>query len=310
MSDPSHVAGLFANEINAIKGAANKKDADHHRLINLVVEHDNHFLQKVADVYVRRTGEVLPVAIREVTGAGDYGTLLFDFVIPWANFAARTIHNAVTGAGTNESAIIDVIAHLTPEQIAELKTTYFQIFNQDLLKNLKSDTSGNFWKVIRNVLQAKQNAVGNPEEEAKLLYEKGEAKLGTDDDFFVQFFTHHSSESLRKINDAYKEARGHFLEQAIKNETSGAYQDLLVALVQSRSVYWAKRIRHAVKGLGTNDELLRRGFAINSHEQLKEISVAYVKVDGADRSLRADVLGDTSGLYKHTFDALFNHLSI
>ncbi len=38
----------------------------------------------------------------------------------------------------------------------------------------------------------------------------------------------------------------------------GAYQDILKAIVVPREVYWARRIRHAIAGLGTDDTLLRR----------------------------------------------------
>lgn len=38
----------------------------------------------------------------------------------------------------------------------------------------------------------------------------------------------------------------------------GSYQDILVALANPREVFWSRRIRKAIAGLGTDDTLLRR----------------------------------------------------
>ena len=44
---------------------------------------------------------------------------------------------------------------------------------------------------------------------------------GTDDDFFVDFFTRHSFASLQAIDKAYQAKYKHSLEVAVKKETSG-----------------------------------------------------------------------------------------
>jgi hypothetical protein len=300
------LATQAARELHQAIESKNQQD-----LIHNVIKHNNGFLQDVAAEYVKHYGKALPEAIKNAAD-GEYGVFLHDLVIPWADFAARTVHNAVTGAGTAENAIIDVIVHLSPEQVTALKAVYSQLFNRDLVDRIKNDTSGNFGKVIVNVLNGKHDAIGNYDEEASQLWTKGEGKWGTDDDYFVSFFTRHPWEVLQEINVRYaalpQNKHHHDLVGAIKNETSGHYQDILVALVQSRAVYWAHRIRHAIAGLGTDDTLLRRAFALNSHEQLREISRVYPEVN-PNKTLRSDVADDTSGHYKETFLAIIDHVS-
>jgi len=139
------------------------------------------------------------------------------------------------------------------------------------------------------------------------LYKKGEGKWGTDDDFFVQFFTRNTFANLQAIDQAYTAKYKHSLEVAVKKETSGAYQDLLVALSIPRAVFWARRIRHAIAGLGTSDTLLRRSFTLNSHEELRNIEAVYGTVNPG-KSLRSDVADDTSGHYKTLFLAILDSL--
>lgn len=76
-----------------------------------------------------------------------------------------------------------------------------------------------------------------------------------------------------------------------------------MALSIPREVFWARRIRHAIAGLGTNDTLLRRAFALNSKKQLKQIEAVYEHVNKG-KTLVKDVADDTSDEYKVLFLAL------
>jgi len=178
---------------------------------------------------------------------------------------------------------------------------------KDLATSIANDLSGHFKKAVAAILEHHDGAFGNPETEAETLYKKGEGQWGTDDDYFVNFFTHHSFESLQAVDHAYQQKYKHSLETAIKKETSGAYQDVLSALVVSREVYWARRIRHAIAGLGTDDHLLRRAFALNSKDQLRRIKHVYESVNPG-KTLESDVVGDTSGPYQKLFQTILTHL--
>jgi annexin A7/11 len=278
---------------------------DNELLISTIAQFDNEDLVEIANEYVKLYGKALTEAVK-VAALGDYATLLVDLILPRANFAARSIHNAITGAGTDETAIIDVIVHTTHKQIVDLKEAYSLLFQRDLAAAIASDLSGHFKKVVAGLLEGhKQDSQGNPETEAEALYKKGEGVWGTDDDFFVEFFTRRSFEVLVEIDVAYGSKYKHSLEVAVRKETSGAYQDILVALVIPREVYWARRIRHAIAGLGTNDTLLRRAFVLNSKEQLRKVAAVYESVNKG-KNLRSDVADDTSGYYKTLFLAILD----
>lgn len=274
-----------------------------HELIEIIASYENDLLVEVAHEYTKLHGKALAEEVKSVAH-GEFGLLLIDLIIPRANFAARVVNNAVAGAGTDEKAIIDVIAHISNQQIAELKDAFSNIFAKDLVTRVKSDLSGHFGKAVVSILEGTRSEhLGDPRSEAETLYSKGEGKWGTDDDYFVNFFTKNSFENLVAIDEEYQAKYGHSLEVAVKKETSGAYQDLLVALSIPRPVFWARRIRHAIAGLGTDDTLLRRAFALNSRKQLQHIQAVYESVNKG-KNIHDDVAGDTSAHYKTLFLAL------
>jgi len=289
-----------------IHKALESKDYD--CLISYVARYENEELIEISEAYLKKYGVALSIALKSSGWDDDFSTLLVNLSLPRANFRARTIHNAIAGAGTDEKSIIDAVVHLSEKEVQETKEAYAQIFQRDLSTAIAQDLSGNFKKVVEGLLRSgAKKAAGNPQAEAEALYQKGEGKWGTDDDFFVEFFTRHSFESLQAIDHAYQAKYGHSLEVAIGKETSGSYEDILKAVAVPREVFWARRIRHAIAGLGTDDTLLRRSFVLNSKAQLKKVAHVYGTVNKG-KDIRSDVADDTSGHYKALFVAILDFI--
>jgi len=304
MSKQQHQHQSHTEIAEIIHKALSNKDYD--CLISYVARYENEELVEIAEAYLKKFGVALSIALKSSGWDDDFSTLLVNLSLPRANFAARTIHNAITGAGTDEKAIIDVVAHLTEQQIRDIKEAYAQLFQRDLSTAISQDLSGNFKKVVEGLLKSgARKGAGNPQAEAEALYQKGEGKWGTDDDFFVEFFTGHTFESIQAIDHAYQAKYGHSLEVAIKKETSGSYEDVLKAVAIPREVYWSRRIREAIAGLGTNDTLLRRSFVLNSKAQLAKVAHVYGTVN-KNKTLHSDVADDTSGHYKALFVAILD----
>lgn len=69
--------------------------------------------------------------------------------------------------------------------------------------------------------------------DAKLLYDKGEGRLGTDEDVFIKILTTRSRVQTEAIGKAYADLTGHSLEKAVTAETSGTFKKALIALSKS-----------------------------------------------------------------------------
>ena len=61
---------------------------------------------------------------------------------------AQALRKAMKGLGTDEKAIIKVIANRTNAQRLEIKEVYEQTFKRDLIKDFKSELSGNLENTV------------------------------------------------------------------------------------------------------------------------------------------------------------------
>jgi len=266
--------------------------------------------------------------------SGDYRELLISLVEPRPVFLASVIHNAVKGAGTNEGAIIDALVHAPNALIKATGRAYKEKFNKDISADVGGDTSGDFKHLLVGMLVGGRDESGvfNPDlavKDAEHLYKKGEGKIGTDENAFVEFFLTRSYLHIFEVSKIYRERHGHDLIAAIDSEFSGNIRTALKALATPPAEYWAQRLYRALQGLGTNDAILIRAFVINDRAQLRAIEAAYralierkksgVRKDHGKKkdekkhkepkksvsgSLASDIKGDTSGWYEKTLLSL------
>lgn len=74
------------------------------------------------------------------------------------------------------------------------------------------------------------------------------------------------------------------------------FQNLVLALLDEKSVYDARCLREAMKGLGTDERTLIDILCTRTNKEIRDIVMAYRAVFGRD--LEKDVVGDTSGHFK------------
>lgn len=154
--------------------------------------------------------------------AGPKGTIK-----PYASFNAaddvQKLRSAMKGAGTNEDAIIDIIANRTIAQRQEIKIAYKTTVGKDLEDDIKSELTGKFEKVIVGLLM--------PITQYDVQELKAAMKgAGTDEGCLIEILASRSPEEIQRINVAYKHKYGKSLEDDICSDTSGMFERVLVSL--------------------------------------------------------------------------------
>jgi len=144
----------------------------------------------------------------------------------------------------------------------------------------------------------KKQANHTIEHDAELLY-KSMKGLGTDDKTLVEVITTRPRHHLLEVKKVYQQKYGHTLEKDIQGDTSGHYEDILLALVTERNYYFAQLLRKAVKGAGTNEHILTEILCLQPNSRLRKILFAYAHE--FKRSLIEDVLDDLSGDTKQLY---------
>ncbi|XP_041346714.1 LOW QUALITY PROTEIN: annexin A4-like [Gigantopelta aegis] len=148
-------------------------------------------------------------------------------VKPATNFSAENdaaaLRNAMKGLGTDEKAIIVVLTRRSNEQKQQIKLKFKSMYGKDLIKELKSELSGNFREVILGLMM-------NPAEFDSYNLHKGIEGIGTDEDALIEILCSRSNEEIQKIKKQYKEDHKVELEKDIRGDTSGHFRRLLISM--------------------------------------------------------------------------------
>ncbi|KAF7663138.1 hypothetical protein LDENG_00217520, partial [Lucifuga dentata] len=206
------------------------------------------------------------------------------------------------GAGTDDDVLIEILASRTSEQIKDIIKVYKKEFGMKLEKDICSDTSGHYQKLLVIILQgSREEEVDEDkiEKDAKDLYAAGEGTLGTDEEKFIMILGNRSEEHLRKMFDAYRKISGSDIEDSIEGETTGNLENLLLAVVKCvRSVpaFFAESLYKSMRRAGTDDDTLMRIMVSRSEVDMLDIRACFKRKYGA--SLYATIQEDAAGDYQ------------
>jgi len=120
--------------------------------------------------------------------------------------------------------------------------------------------------------------------------------LGTDDKTLSTILATRTREQLIQVATVFQHKVGKSLESWIIGDTSGHYQDLLLALIKPAVDYDATLVHDAIKGLGTDDDQLIEVICTRNNQEIKDMKAAYKRLFNTD--LEKDVADDTSFNYK------------
>ncbi|XP_076018944.1 annexin A6 isoform X2 [Genypterus blacodes] len=138
---------------------------------------------------------------------------------------AQALRKAMKGFGTDEDAIIDIIAQRSNAQRQEIRQTFKSLLGRDLMKDLKSELSKNLERVIIALM------LTPAEFDAKMM-QKAMEGAGTDEHALIEILVTRTNEEIQAMNVAYKHGYKKSLEDAIRSDTSGHFCRILVSLVQ------------------------------------------------------------------------------
>ncbi|KAA3481308.1 annexin-like protein RJ4 [Gossypium australe] len=128
---------------------------------------------------------------------------------------AEALRKACKGWGTDEKAIISVLGHRNAVQRKQIRLAYEDLYQEDLIKRLESELSGDFEKAVYRWIL-------DPADRDAVLANVAIKKLSPDHHVIVEISCTRSPEELLAVRRAYQARYKHSLEE-----------DLLVALVSA-----------------------------------------------------------------------------
>ncbi|XP_054024259.1 annexin A6 isoform X2 [Dryobates pubescens] len=284
---------------NAMKGFGSDKEA----ILDLITSRSNKQRVEICQAYKSLYGKDLIADLKyELTG--KFERLIVSLMRPPPYGDAKEIKDAISGIGTDEKCLIEILASRTNQEIHDLVAAYKDAYERDLEADIVGDTSGHFKKMLVVLLQGSReedDVVSEDlvEQDAKDLLEAGELKWGTDEAQFIYILGRRSKQHLRLVFDEYLKISGKPIERSIRGELSGDFEKLMLAVVKcirSTAEYFADRLYKAMKGLGTRDNTLIR--IMVSRSEIDMLDIREVFRTKYDKSLYNMIKEDTSGEYK------------
>uniref|UniRef100_A0A4W4FUA0 Annexin n=1 Tax=Electrophorus electricus TaxID=8005 RepID=A0A4W4FUA0_ELEEL len=205
--------------------------------------------------------------------------------------------------GTDESAIIAIIAHRSIAQRQQIKMVYKRDFGKDLDEDLKSELSGQFEKVVTGLLKTA------PVYDAYELRNAIKVSHGAEKELLPehQAARSHTTRSHTTRSDHY----GKVLEEDICGDTSGMFKRVLVSLLtagrdecttvdealakkDAKEMYDAGEARW-----GTDEDKFLTILCIRNRSHLLRVFQEYLRIAGRDieDSIKREMSGNLEEIF-------------
>ncbi len=217
------------------------------------------------------------------------------------DYDCSQIYKAMKGLGTNEDTLIEIFASRSNEELTKIKIRYNELYSKNLYKQVESDTSGFFRKILLKLLEANRPNNPYPDEQqcgesAKRLYDASEKKKEVWQETFLYMFTQKSREELTLISQIYyKYSKTLFevIESLFSEDTKRPFKAIVYSL-KSPSKYFSYRIHKAIKGFGTKDTILIRVFVYRDEVDIFRIKRYFKQLCQKDMydAVKNDINGD------------------
>ena len=196
---------------------------------------------------------------------------------------------------------------LTSKSVNELKiieNAYKNYTGKELKDDILKSFSGAVGRNLLNLFVYPRIVNPSPksnecEKYANKLIEIEPKYWTEDEELFKEIFIQRSREELVLIARYYLKNTGYNLVDVIDKKTKGKHQILLKEILYNNVMpheLFAEKIYLAIKGAGTNEEVLSRALVSRFEIDMPLIREMYQYKYNS--SMREDIIGDTSGFYQ------------
>ena len=139
---------------------------------------------------------------------------------------AAALRKAMKGFGTDEKAIIEIVANRTGRERLAMIESFKRQFKRDLIKDLKSELSGHFEDAVIALFK-------DPIEYDCYSLKKAMKGLGTNEDTLIEILATRPNYYINEIKQKYRALYGKTLEEELISELSGDLKRVMLTLASA-----------------------------------------------------------------------------
>ena len=254
----------------------------------------------ISQYYTSIYGASLFEEIKSKIG-GDFGYCAAQMFLSPLQFC---LHHLKLGLKKGNECAFEMLTSKTPEELKIIENAYNKEENKDLKTDITKTFGGAIGKNLLNLFILPRSSNSKPqksecEKYANKLIEKEPKYWVEDENLFKEIFIQRSPEELIIIARHYKNYTGNNLIEVVEKKTKGKAQILLKEILYNNIMpheLFAEKINLAIKGAGTNEEVLSR--VLVSRNEIDMPLIREIYQYKYNITLKEDIIDDTSGAYQ------------
>ncbi|KAL4883842.1 hypothetical protein BJY04DRAFT_216176 [Aspergillus karnatakaensis] len=209
---------------------------DEKALISVLAKPDPLQMALIRHTYMERHGRNLEKDLKSEL-SGDFEIIMLSLASGPLGQDITYLREAISGIGTDEVAINDVLIGRSNADLRAIKYQYVNKYNKALTDDIKSDLSGKTEKFFLMLLNAARPERGTFFDQASVdkdvheLHVATTAKTGTDEIGVAAVFLGASDQKLAAVAQAFEAKYHTSLEKTIKDEFSGHLEKALLGIL-------------------------------------------------------------------------------
>ncbi|KAJ6826104.1 annexin D2-like [Iris pallida] len=144
-----------------------------------------------------------------------------------AESEAKLLHEKVVEKAYNDEEMIRILTTRSKPQLVATFNHYNNEFGNPINKDLKSDPKDEFLRALRAIIKC----ITCPEKYFEKIVRLAINKMGTDEGALTRVVATRAEVDMKLIKEAYYMRNSVPLGKAIKKDTTGDYEDFLLALI-------------------------------------------------------------------------------
>ncbi|XP_043932248.1 annexin A2 [Protopterus annectens] len=277
---------------------------DENTILNILTKRSNAQRQEIATAYQKRTRKELANVLKNAL-SGNLETVILGLMKTVPQYDASELKASMKGLGTDEDTLIEIVCSRTNDELREINQAYKEMYKTELEKDIVSDTSGDFRKLLVALAKGKRDEnisiidFEKIDQDARELYEAGVKRKGTDVQKWITIMTEGAIPHLQKVFERYNCYSPYDMEESIKKEVKGDLENAFLNLAQcirNKHQYFADKLFDSMKGKGTKDKLLIRIIVSRCEVDLLQIKREFRKKYG--KPLNSCIAQETKGDYQ------------